>query len=30
MTLLLNRANVERILDMTSVIDAVERGFADF
>jgi ornithine cyclodeaminase/alanine dehydrogenase len=30
MTLLLNRADVERILDMTSVIDAVERGFADF
>ena len=30
MTLLLNRADVERILDITSVIDAVERGFADF
>jgi ornithine cyclodeaminase/alanine dehydrogenase len=30
MTLLLNRADVERILDMSSVIDAVERGFADF
>jgi ornithine cyclodeaminase/alanine dehydrogenase len=30
MTLLLNRAEVEQVLDMSSVIDAVERGFADF
>jgi ornithine cyclodeaminase/alanine dehydrogenase len=30
MTLLLNRAEVERVLDISSVIDAVERGFADF
>lgn len=30
MTLLLNRAEVEKVLDVTSVIEAVERGFADF
>jgi len=30
MTLLLNRAELEKILDVSSVIDAVERGFADF
>jgi alanine dehydrogenase len=30
MTLLLNRAELEGILDASSVIDAVERGFADF
>ena len=30
MTLLLNRADLEKILDVSSVIDAVERGFADF
>jgi len=30
MTLLLNRADLEKILDVTSVIEAVERGFADF
>jgi ornithine cyclodeaminase/alanine dehydrogenase len=30
MTLLLNRAELEEILDVTSVIEAVERGFADF
>src|SRR5688572_11524052 len=30
MTLLLNRAEVERLLNVTSVIEAVERGFADF
>jgi alanine dehydrogenase len=30
MTLLLNRAEVEKILDVSSVIEAVERGFADF
>lgn len=30
MTLLLNRAAIEQILDISSVIDAVERGFADF
>jgi ornithine cyclodeaminase/alanine dehydrogenase-like protein (mu-crystallin family) len=29
-TLLLNRAELESILDATSVIEAVERGFADF
>jgi alanine dehydrogenase len=30
MTLLLNRADVEQILDVSSVIEAVEGGFADF
>lgn len=30
MTLLLSRADLEKILDVSSVIDAVERGFADF
>lgn len=30
MTLLLSRAEVERVLEVKSVIDAVERGFADF
>src|SRR3712207_9164077 len=30
MTLLLNRAELERLLDVRSVIDAVERGFADY
>ncbi len=30
MTLLLNRANLEQILDVSSVIEAVERGFADY
>jgi ornithine cyclodeaminase/alanine dehydrogenase len=30
MTLLLNRAELEQILDVSSVIEAVERGFADF
>ncbi|MCC6174377.1 MAG: ornithine cyclodeaminase family protein [Chloroflexi bacterium] len=30
MTLLLNRAELEKLLDVTSVIDAVERGFADY
>lgn len=30
MTLLLNRADLEQILDISSVIDAVERGFADY
>ena len=30
MTLLLNRAEVETVLDVASVIEAVERGFADF
>jgi alanine dehydrogenase len=30
MTLLLNRADLEQILDVSSVIDAVERGFADY
>src|SRR5215211_7126913 len=30
MTLLLNRADLEKILDVTSVVEAVERGFADF
>jgi len=30
MTLLLNRANLEQILDASSVIDAVERGFGDY
>ena len=30
MTLLLNRADVEKVLDVSSVIEAVERGFADF
>src|SRR4051794_5159488 len=30
MTLLLNRAELEKILDVSSVIEAVERGFADF
>jgi len=30
MTLLLNRAELERLLDVPSAIDAVERGFADY
>ena len=30
MTLLLNRAELERLLDVQSVIEAVERGFADY
>lgn len=30
MTLLLNRGELEKILDVSSVIEAVERGFADF
>ena len=30
MTLLLNRADLERLLDVQSVIEAVERGFADY
>lgn len=30
MTLLLNRAELEQVLDVSSVIEAVERGFADF
>ena len=30
MTLLLNRAELERLLDVDSVIEAVERGFADY
>src|ERR687895_127462 len=30
MTLLLNRADLKRLLDVRSVIDAVERGFADY
>ena len=30
MALLLNRADLERLLDVQSVIDAVERGFADY
>jgi alanine dehydrogenase len=30
MALLLNRAELERLLDATSVIEAVERGFADY
>ena len=30
MTLLLNRTELEKILDVSSVIEAVERGFADF
>ena len=30
MTLLLNRAEIEQVLDISSVIGAVERGFADF
>lgn len=30
MTLLLNRAEVEKVLEVRAVIEAVERGFADF
>ncbi len=30
MTLLLNRAELERLLDVRAVIEAVERGFADY
>lgn len=30
MALLLNRAELERLLDVNAVIDAVERGFADY
>lgn len=30
MTLLLNRADLQKVLDVSSVIEAVERGFADF
>lgn len=30
MTLLLNRADLQKVLDVSSVIEAVERGFSDF